>query len=212
MNSTQRDVRTPTVSPTWLAARFRAALDRPHALRRSLLLLVALGAAYAGAIGLLALGGGTPGSAPWLAISREDYFAAETAFTAPVIVLAAVLAAAVTYLVARAFGATGTFDDTMVAIAYATCVATLFSLVPDLFMGAVTTAGLVDGAELAADLVRPSAARIFLWTYLSLYSAAFLVLYPAAVRSAHRVPWWTAVATGWVGFAVYQGVLAVFIR
>lgn len=202
-------------SPTTggIPALFARAIGRPHALRRCIVLLTGLGAAYALSIELLALGGGTPGTAPWLAIPMESYFFVEPAFTAPVIVLGAILASAVAYLLATAFGSRGTFDDTLVAVGLATCIATLFSLVPDFVMGLITAAGLADGASWAEDLLRPSPARTFLWTYLTLYTLAFLVLYPLAVRSAHhQLRSGNALAVGWAAFLVYQGFLLVFIR
>jgi len=148
-------------SPTTggIPALFARAIGRPHALRRCIVLLTGLGAAYALSIELLALGGGTPGTAPWLAIPTESYFFVEPAFTAPVIVLGAILASPVAYLLATAFGSRGTFDDTLVAVGLATCIATLFSLVPDFVMGLITAAGLADGASWAEDLLRPSLAR-----------------------------------------------------
>jgi hypothetical protein len=80
-------------------------------------------------------------------------------------------------------------------------------------MGLTTTLGVFDGAQVAADLVRPSPWRTFLWTYLCLYTAAFLVLYPLAVSAAHpRLRAGAALAVGWSAFAVYQAVLLVFIR
>jgi hypothetical protein len=68
-------------SPTTggIPALFARAIGRPHALRRCIVLLTGLGAAYALSIELLALGGGTPGTAPWLAIPTESYFFVEPA-------------------------------------------------------------------------------------------------------------------------------------
>jgi len=196
-----------------IASFFARTIRRPHAVRRCGLLLIGVGAAYALSIELLALGGGTPGMAPWLNIPRDSYFFVEPAFTAPVIILSAILAAAIAYLLAKAFGSGGSFDDTFAAIGLATCIATLFSLVPDFVMGAITTAGLVDGAAWAENLITPSPAATFLWSYLTLYVLAFLVLYPVAVRSAdNRLPAGKAVAAGWAAFIVYQSILLVFIR
>ena len=191
---------------------FRRTVERPGALRRWLLRLVALGISYALAVLLLGLGGGTPGTAPWLTIPRSSYFVVEAAFTAPVVILAAILAAAVVYLCRRAAGAVASFDDTFVAFSRATCIATLCSLVPDLVVGAVTTLGWVDGAAWARDLVRPSGPWLFLWCYLTLYLVAFLVLYPTAARAAGVQRRAAAVGLGLLGFGIYQGVLLIFIR
>ncbi len=187
-------------------------VDRPHALRRALVLLVALGVSYSLAILLLAIGGGTPGTAPWLPISRASYFYVEAIFATPVIVSAALLASWVATLAARALGSRPRPADLVVTIARATCLATLCSLVPDIVMGVTTAVGMFDGAAVARDLVRPSPMRAVLWTYLTLYVLAFLVLYPLAVRAATDLDRVRSVAAGWCAFAAYQGVLALFIR
>jgi hypothetical protein len=192
---------------------FAGSASAPGALRRWVLALVALGLAYAGAIALLGIGGGVPGSTPWLAIPRDSYFLVESTFAAPVIVGATLLATSTAYLMGRALGSNGSYDATLVTLARATCLATLCSLLPDLFMGVTTTLGVFDGAEVAAGLIAPSGWRVFLWVYLSAYLLAFSVLYPAAVSAAHpRLRLRAALVTGWLAFAVYQGVLLVFIR
>jgi hypothetical protein len=177
------------------------------------LTIVALGLVYAAAIALLGVGGGVPGTPPWLAIPRESYFLAESTFTAPVIVGATLLAASTAYLVSKALGSASGYDATLVTVARATCLASLCSLVPDLVLGLTTTLGVFDGAQVAAGFVSASGWRVFLWAYLSAYLVAFLVLYPIAVSAAHpTLRLRRAVATGWAAFAVYQGVLLVFIR
>ena len=188
------------------------AIGRPHSMRRAMVLLVLLGASYSVAILLLAIGGGTPGSAPWLPIPRQSYFYVESIFAAPVIVSAALSASWVATIFARALGSRPRPADVVETMARATCLATLCSLVPDFIMGVTTAVGLFDGADVARDLVRPSPIRTVLWTYLTLYTLAFLVLYPLAVRAATHLDWFRSLVVGWCAFAVYQGVLAVFIR
>jgi hypothetical protein len=173
---------------------------------------VVLGAVYAIAILLLAVGGWTPGSAPLLPLARSTYFYVESLFTVPVIISAGLLAACTAHAVAGWLGARTVRGDLVVTIARATWMATLCSLVPDLLMGLTTTLGMFDGAEVARDLVRPSPLRIVLWTYLALYALAFLVLYPVAVRAATGLDAVRSLIAGWCAFAVYQGVLAIFIR
>ena len=80
-------------------------------------------------------------------------------------------------------------------------------------MGLATTVGIFDGAQVAAGLVSDSPWRVFLWTYLTAYLVAFLVLYPAAVGAVHRsLGTGRPFVLGWTAFAVYQGILLVFIR
>jgi hypothetical protein len=192
---------------------FTRSAQAPGALRRWLLAVVLLGMVYAGAIALLGIGGGVPGSTPWLAIPSASYFLVEAAFTMPVVAGATLLAASTAYLLARALGSRGDYDTTLVTIARATCIATLCSLVPDLFMGLTTAVGVFDGGQVSAELIRPSGWRTFLWIYLTAYLLAFLVLYPTAVSASHpRLRARAATVVGVAAFAVYQGVLLVFIR
>ena len=72
--------------------------------------------------------------------------------------------------------------------------------------------GRFDGASVARDLLHPTPMRAVLWTYLTLYVVAFLVLYPVPVRAATGLDRVRSLAAGWCAFAVYQGVRAVFIR
>ena len=95
-------------------------LADPRRLGKGLRDLLLIGIAYTGAIGLLALGGVGPGMEPWLRIPAENYFAWEVAFTAPVIFLTALMAAAVMQLLARWFGGTGSFEDTVALLGPAT--------------------------------------------------------------------------------------------
>ena len=62
------------------------------------------------------------------------------------------------------------------------------------------------------DITRPSVTLALVWAYLLAYIAAFLVAFPVVARTAHRLPWRSAVPVGWATFAIYQGVLLVFVR
>src|SRR5205085_1882371 len=97
---------------------FSGCLLVAHPMRRALAWIAALGVAYAVAILLLAIGGDTPDTAPWLAIPVSTYFYWEALFIAPVIVGACLLAAAVAYLGGRALRGQGTFDATLIVVVY----------------------------------------------------------------------------------------------
>jgi len=107
-------------------------------MRRGVLFLLGTGVAYALCLLVLAAGGDRPGDfAPWLRIGTESYFWWEAAFIAPVIVASGLLTAACMYLLGRAGGGTGTFDDTLARLGPAVAVCTAFTLVPDLVIGAL---------------------------------------------------------------------------
>lgn len=188
----------------------RLAMKRP--VRRSLLELFWLGVAYSLSIALLALGGVGPGMPSWLAIPTAEYFRWEPLFTTPVIFFSGILASAVLHLLARGYGGTGTYEGTLALIGPTTAVATLFTLVPDTLAGAALLLGLLDPEQWMADIVRPSPTLAFIWLYLLLYLAAFILLFPRIGRVAHGLAPWPARICGWATFVVYQAVLLVFIR
>lgn len=193
---------------TWLVQ----FLQHPHRVRRGLLALLLLGLAYALSIALLAWGGVAPGMASWLAIPTAEYFRWEPYFTAPVIVLSGILAAAVLHLCARWLGGTGDFEACLALVGPLTFIATLFTLVPDTLIGFGLVIGWIDPQQWMADIVRPSTTLALIWVYLLLYVAAFLVLFPIIGRMVYALDPWKARWAGWIGFIVYQAVLLVFIR
>lgn len=197
---------------TRLEAWLQQYLEHTDRVRRGLLALLALGVAYALSIALLAWGGVAPGMASWLAIPTADYFRWEPYFTAPVIVLSGILAAAVLHLCARWLGGTGEFEDCLALLGPLTFIATLFTLVPDTLIGVGLVVGWIDPQQWMVDIVRPSLTLALIWVYLLLYLAAFLVLYPIIGRMVYGLDPWKARWSGWIGFVVYQSVLLVFIR
>jgi hypothetical protein len=175
--------------------------------------LAGTGLGYAACILLLAAGGDVPGDmAPWLAIPRDAYFWWEAAFIGPVVVAGGLLAAAGVYLLGRAAGGTGTFDDTLALLGPAIAVCTTFTLVPDLVIGILLNSGAMSPQRWMADVTHPSATLGLVWTYLTLYLVAFLVAFPYATAAVHRLGRWRSVAVGWAGFAIYQGFLFIFVR
>jgi len=182
-------------------------------MRRGVLFLLGTGVAYALCLLVLAAGGDRPGDfAPWLRIGTESYFWWEAAFIAPVIVASGLLTAACMYLLGRAGGGTGTFDDTLARLGPAVAVCTAFTLVPDLVIGALLNFGLMAPEDWLYGVTHPTLTLALVWTYLLAYLVAFLVAFPLVVRRVHRLRWPVALPVGWACFAVYQGFLLVFVR
>jgi hypothetical protein len=178
-----------------------------------LLYLVGTGVAYALCILFLAAGGDRPGDfTPWLRIGSDTYFWWEAAFIAPVIVGSGLLTAASMHLLARAAGGTGSFDDTLTRLGPAVALCTAVTLVPDLIIGALLNTGAIPPDVWMRAITRQSATLALVWAYLLAYVVAFLVAFPVVARGAHRLGWRWAVPVGWASFAIYQGVLLVFVR
>jgi hypothetical protein len=192
--------------------RLRRLQRDPARLRRGLLALAALAVAYMACILLLAIGGARPGTDPWLAIPLDTYFYWEALFIGPVIFAGGMLAAAAIHLTARAVGGRGEFDDGMALVGTATAIASLATLVPDTIIGALLCAGVIEAAAWMDGVTHPSPTLAFVWSYLFLYVAAFLALYPAVARVAYGLRGVRAVLTGVTGFAVYQAFLYIFVR
>src|SRR3712207_6322762 len=103
-------------------------------------------------------------------------------------------------LVSRALGGHGRFEDLATALAWATSVATLFTLVPDFTSSALGVYETWDPTGL-------------FWVLFSmLYVIALGVLYTSAVRVVHGLGWRTAFAVGLGGFVLYGGFIFLFLR
>jgi hypothetical protein len=187
-------------------------LADPGRFRYGFFAVLLVGVGYAVTIAGIALSDGRPAT-PWIAIPREDYFAWEALFVAPVTLLGWVLAAGVVHLLSKPFRGRGSFDDTLALLGFAIALPTLISLIPDATRAVLTTVGLQDRQAWEDAVGRAGTADWwFLWSYMTAYMVALLVLFPLAVAAAQRLPRWPAVAVGLVGAVVYQGVYLTFIR
>lgn len=167
---------------------------------------------YTAAIFFIHLGDGVSLMPPWLAIPEDELFLWETFFVGAVTFGCWLLAAAVVQLLARTAGGHGIFEDTLCGLALAIAVPTYVSGIPDLVSGLVRTFGWVSGQEWADAISRPGPARTFLWSYMLLYLAGLLFMFPRAVAGAHKLRAGVSILIGVVGVLVYQGVYLIFIR
>jgi hypothetical protein len=175
--------------------------------------MVATAVGYAAAIAVLAWGGDRPGNwGPWLRIPSDSYFWWECVFIGPVIVGSGLLAAACMYLLAKAAGGTGSFDDTLALTGPAVAFATLFTLVPDLVIGVLLVTHVLDLDAWMYGITHAGLTLFLVWAYMLLYIAAFTVAFPLVVATVHRLRPVVAAPIGLAGLVVYQGVMFVFVR
>ena len=189
----------------------RALRDRQR-FRRGALAMLAMALAYNIVAIFLAVLHGIPSPAPFLAIPADRYFVWAAIFYTPALLAGWVLAAAVAQIVARRLGGSGSFEDTLALLGHATALATLPALVPDLVITFVQVAGWMDYAPWYASVHGGGIWFWIVWAYLILYLAAFLVLYPAALRAVHSLSRQRAAVAGTIAFFVYQGFILIFIR
>jgi hypothetical protein len=116
------------------------------------------------------------------------------------------------YLLARAGRGTGSFDDTLALLGPAVALCTTVTLVPDLIIGGLLNTGVIAPDVWMRDITSPTVTLALVWAYLVAYVVAFLVVFPVVARAAHGLPWRHALPLGWATFAIYQGVLLVFVR
>ena len=137
---------------------------------------------------------------PFLRIPTDQYYAWATLFGVPTIVGGWLLAAGAMQLLARALGGHGRFEHLATALAWATAVATVFTLVPELTSSMLGVYESWDPTGMSWILT------------VSLYMIAFVVLYMTALQVVHGLGWISAFVVGAGGFVVYQGVLFLFLR
>jgi hypothetical protein len=137
---------------------------------------------------------------PFLRIPTEHYYAWAALFGVPAIVGGWLLASGTTQLAARALGGEGRFEDVATALAWATAVSTLFTLVPDLVSSALGVYACWDPTGLT-------------WVvFASGYLIAFCVLYTSAVRVVRGLRLSSSIVVALGGFVLYQGFILLFIR
>lgn len=161
----------------------------------------------------LALADAKPMPEPFLRIADSEYFIWGALFYAPVIVAAWFLATGVAYGLSHAFGDRPSFDRLMHAVALATGIGTLATLVPDLITSPLRALGVISEPAWEASIGSASGGWfVFTWATLITYIALFVVAYPLAVASATRLRTWRAAVVGVTAFVAFQGFEYIFIR
>ena len=184
---------------------FEAAAGKPG-VAHGLLGLAAVG--YSVGVALpLSIAGALPMPDPFLRIPNADYFFWGTFFYAPVIVGAWMLASVVMFLLSRA-----DFGSLLRLTAFATGIGTLGTLLSDLITSPLRAIGVINEQVWEQSIADQTGWFVFIWAWMALYLALFLVAYPIAVRIASHASWPKAIAVGVAGFAVFQGFEYIFIR
>ena len=161
----------------------------------------------------LSAGGGAPSSfAPWLAISREDYYFYNQFWVAPSMFAACILAAGVAQLLSRPFGGRGSFEKTLSTFGFATAIACIASLLHDLPDSFMIVIGVLDPRWYEEQLNSATIWRVILLTLYGLSILWFCVLFPKGVGAAQRLRTGPAVAVGLSAYVVYQFVFVIFNR
>ena len=160
----------------------------------------------------LSLAHARPMPAPYLRIADGDYFIWATFFYAPVIAGAWLLSSAAVYVMMWTQRTKPSFDRLLTAIALASGVGTLGTLIPDLVTSPLRALGAIDEQAWELSISTQGMWFFFTWTTLVVYVLLFAVGFSVAVREVTGASWTRAVATGVAGFVVFQALEFVFIR
>jgi hypothetical protein len=160
----------------------------------------------------LSLAHALPMPEPYLRIADADYFFWGIFFYAPVIAAAWLLASSAIYLISRLAKLRPAFELMLKAVAFASAVGTLGTLLPDLITSPLRASGLIDEQAWELSISSNGGWFYFTWTTLIFYVILFVVGYTFAVKATTRATWWAAAAIGVSGFAIFQGFELIFIR
>lgn len=149
---------------------------------------------------------------PWLNIPKENYYAANRFILAPSMLLCWLVAAAFVQITGKLSGSKGTFEQTMAVLALSISMAMWGSLIHDLPMSFLSAVGIIDAKQHEIAMNSPTIFRTLLWVAYSIYTLAFLILFSISVRTVHKLSVIKSIVTGFVAFAIFQGLFFVFNR
>jgi hypothetical protein len=175
-------------------------------------LLAAATAGYSLVAFELSLAHARPMPEPYLRIPDQDYFLWGTFFYAPVIVCAWLLAASAIYVICSLIGVKPAFDRLLMAIALASGLGTLGTLIPDLITSPLRATGVIEERAWELSIATQGPWFVFTWATLITYLLLFAIGYSFAVKLATSARWSRAIAVGLAGFIVFQGFEYLFIR
>ncbi len=161
----------------------------------------------------LTIADGAPSTlTPWLNISKENYYSINRFLLAPSMLICWVTATSFIQISSRLLGGTGTFEQTLSAIALSISIAMWGGLIHDLPMSFLSAVGIIDAKQHEIDMNSPTIFRTLLWICYSIYLIAFFVLFSLAVRVAHKLNWLKSIVLGSLAFIIFQLIFLVFNR
>ncbi len=161
----------------------------------------------------LTIGNGAPSVfTPWLNIDREDYYAINRFLLAPSMFISWFMAASVIQVLSRSGNGKGTFEQTLAVLGLSISVAMWGTLVHDLAMSSLSALRVIDARQHEIAMNSPTIWRTLLWTSITIYLFAFILLFTKAVKAVHRLSYPKALLIGLSGFLVFQLMFVLFNR
>jgi hypothetical protein len=195
-------------SPTIVIAKLE---NDPRAAFTGLKHVLFLAVAWEIALLLWALGGATPTIPAFLKIPDEQYYFYQLIFYVPMFPVAWLLASGTAYLLSRAFGGTGSYDTILGGFGMTAAISGYFALVPDFIQGVLWTTGWLPFDEYL-QLTSSGIPAILVWSYLSAYSVAYLLLYSTTIRLAQKLSIWKSLCVAVVAYIVATSIFMTIVR
>lgn len=149
---------------------------------------------------------------PWLNIPKDQYYSINRFLLAPSMILCWLAATSVMQIIGRLNNGAGKFEQMLSVTALGISISMLAGLLHDLPMSALSALGVIDAREHEIAMNSPTIYRTLLWVSYSIYLIAFLVLFPAAVKTVHKLTWIKSIFAGITGFIIFQVIFFVFNR
>ncbi|MHC4180912.1 MAG: hypothetical protein ACYSWU_25730 [Planctomycetota bacterium] len=138
------------------------------------------------ALVLWILGGATVTMPAFLKIPDEQYYFYQLIFFVPMFLVTWLLAGGVAYVLAKAFGGTGSYDTILGGFGMTAAVSGYFVLIPDYVQGLLWTTGWVPFTEYQ-ELTGQGFLAVLVWSYIIAYSIAYLLLYSTTIHYSQNL-------------------------
>jgi len=157
--------------------------------------------------------GGSPSTfKPWLTIPIEEYFKYDIILAFPGYYLGWIGASSTVYLISRLMNGQSKFDNIMAVIGFGIGVATWSSLLHDLTDAFLSVIGIIDMSEYEKLLNEPTFWRSLLWSLYTIYFFWFLALFTIGIKKAQGFGIIKSILVAFIGLAIFQFILLIFIR
>ena len=160
---------------------------------------------------LWALGGATVTMPAFLKIPEERYYFYQLIFYVPMFLVTWFLASGIGYVLAKAFGGSGSYDTVLGGFGMAMSVSGYFVLIPDFIRGILWTTGWVPFAEYQELTSHGFLAGVVV-SYLLAYTIAYLVLYSATIHFSHNLSKSKSVIVATIAYFVSASLFIVIVR
>jgi hypothetical protein len=149
--------------------------------------------------------GQVPVTAPFLAIPLEKWYLVQTFTTLPVGLAGFLSYSGLAYLLCKAAGGRGDFDQTLASQAFTVHVPTfIFMWIPETFLAPILIINGIDPFPWPGWVEN---LRVFVFPFIWIFIISVI-----ALSQIHNIRWWKCLIIAVVSLVPTAGLMAVFIR